>query len=159
MFFVIYLWGCYTTNFNVATYSFYLFIMTKAIYFWHFDIWNDKVINTRLEILQWILRTLISITSNAFSSNLAGYDELVYKLSLKYLQQKGHDIENNKIQRVKINTNTIISWWCIYQNIKRQQLSSFGKSTNPFSRSNTQRRWHSCTIRPTRPDKIPSSWH
>ena len=35
------------------------------------------------------------------------YDELVYKLTLKYLRQKGYDIGNNKIPRVK--TNTIIS--------------------------------------------------
>jgi hypothetical protein len=31
----------------------------------------------------------------------AGYDELVYKLNLKYLHQKGYDIGNNKIPRVK----------------------------------------------------------
>jgi hypothetical protein len=36
------------------------------------------------------------------------YDELVYKLTLKYLRQKGYDIGNNKIPRVKANT-TIIS--------------------------------------------------
>jgi hypothetical protein len=29
------------------------------------------------------------------------YDELVYKLTLKYLRQKGYDIGNNKIPRVK----------------------------------------------------------
>ncbi|MGE5662350.1 MAG: hypothetical protein ACM3X1_08905 [Ignavibacteriales bacterium] len=29
------------------------------------------------------------------------YDELVYKLTLKYLRQKGHDIWYNKIPRVK----------------------------------------------------------
>jgi hypothetical protein len=32
------------------------------------------------------------------------YDELVYKLTLKYLRQKGYDIGNNKIPRVKVNT-------------------------------------------------------
>ena len=32
------------------------------------------------------------------------YDELVYKLTLKYLRQKGYDIGNNKIPRVKANT-------------------------------------------------------
>jgi hypothetical protein len=31
----------------------------------------------------------------------AGYDELVYKLTLKYLRQRGYDIGNNKIPRVK----------------------------------------------------------
>ena len=31
---------------------------------------------------------------------LAGHDELVYK-SLKYLRQRGYDIGNNKIPRVK----------------------------------------------------------
>ena len=34
----------------------------------------------------------------------AGHDELVYKLTLKYLRQQGHDIGNNKIPRVKANT-------------------------------------------------------
>ena len=29
------------------------------------------------------------------------YDELVYKLTLKYLRQKGYDIGNNKTPRVK----------------------------------------------------------
>jgi hypothetical protein len=29
------------------------------------------------------------------------YDELVYKLSLKYLRQKGYDIGNNTIPRVR----------------------------------------------------------
>jgi hypothetical protein len=32
---------------------------------------------------------------------LAGHDELVYKLTLKYLRQRGYDIGNNKIPRVK----------------------------------------------------------
>jgi hypothetical protein len=31
----------------------------------------------------------------------AGHDELVYKLTLKYLRQQGYDIGNNKIPRVK----------------------------------------------------------
>ena len=31
----------------------------------------------------------------------AGYDELVYKLTLKYLRQKGYDIGYNKLPRVK----------------------------------------------------------
>ena len=29
------------------------------------------------------------------------YDELVYKLTLKYLRQKGHDIGNNTIPRIR----------------------------------------------------------
>ena len=37
----------------------------------------------------------------------AGYDELVYKLTLKYLRQKGYDIGNNTIPRVKAQTSTI----------------------------------------------------
>jgi hypothetical protein len=32
---------------------------------------------------------------------VADYDELVYKLTLKYLRQKGYDIGYNKIPRVK----------------------------------------------------------
>ena len=32
---------------------------------------------------------------------VAEYDELVYKLTLKYLRQKGYDIGYNKIPRVK----------------------------------------------------------
>ncbi|MDQ3851266.1 MAG: hypothetical protein M3299_00355 [Thermoproteota archaeon] len=32
---------------------------------------------------------------------LADYDELVYKLTLKYLRQKGYDIGYNKLPRVK----------------------------------------------------------
>jgi hypothetical protein len=32
---------------------------------------------------------------------VAKYDELVYKLTLKYLRQKGYDIGYNKIPRVK----------------------------------------------------------
>ncbi len=32
---------------------------------------------------------------------LADHDELVYKLTLKYLRQRGYDIGNNKIPRVK----------------------------------------------------------
>jgi hypothetical protein len=32
---------------------------------------------------------------------MAGYDELVYKLTLKYLRQRGYDIGYNKIPRVK----------------------------------------------------------
>ena len=32
---------------------------------------------------------------------VADHDELVYKLTLKYLRQKGYDIGNNKIPRVK----------------------------------------------------------
>ncbi len=35
---------------------------------------------------------------------ITDYDELVYKLTLKYLRQKGYDIGNNKIPRVKANT-------------------------------------------------------
>ncbi|MFL6460336.1 MAG: hypothetical protein ACJ71J_05235 [Nitrososphaeraceae archaeon] len=30
------------------------------------------------------------------------YDELVYKLTLKYLRQKGYDIGNNTIPRIRI---------------------------------------------------------
>jgi hypothetical protein len=32
---------------------------------------------------------------------VADYDELVYKLTLKYLRQKGYDIGYNKLPRVK----------------------------------------------------------
>jgi hypothetical protein len=32
---------------------------------------------------------------------VANYDELVYKLTLKYLRQKGYDIGYNKLPRVK----------------------------------------------------------
>ena len=32
---------------------------------------------------------------------VANHDELVYKLTLKYLRQSGYDIGNNKIPRVK----------------------------------------------------------
>ena len=32
---------------------------------------------------------------------VAGHDELVYKLTLKYLRQRGYDIGNNTIPRVK----------------------------------------------------------
>lgn len=32
---------------------------------------------------------------------LADHDELVYKLTLKYLRQRGFDIGNNKIPRIK----------------------------------------------------------
>ena len=32
---------------------------------------------------------------------MADHDELVYKLTLKYLRQRGNDIGNNKIPRVK----------------------------------------------------------
>ena len=32
---------------------------------------------------------------------VADHDELVYKLTLKYLRQRGYDIGNNKIPRVK----------------------------------------------------------
>jgi hypothetical protein len=32
---------------------------------------------------------------------MADYDELVYKLTLKYLRQKGYDIGYNKVPRVK----------------------------------------------------------
>jgi hypothetical protein len=35
---------------------------------------------------------------------ITDYDELVYKLTLKYLRQKGYDIGSNKIPRVKANT-------------------------------------------------------
>jgi hypothetical protein len=40
---------------------------------------------------------------------ITDFDELVYKLTLKYLRQKGYDIGNNKIPRVKASTPTIIS--------------------------------------------------
>ena len=33
--------------------------------------------------------------------DLTNYDELVYKLTLKYLKQKGYDIGNNRIPRIK----------------------------------------------------------
>ena len=33
----------------------------------------------------------------------AGHDELVYKLTLKYLRQQGYDIGNNRTPRVKPN--------------------------------------------------------
>ena len=36
---------------------------------------------------------------------VADHDELVYKLTLKYLRQRGYDIGNNKIPRVKRSTN------------------------------------------------------
>ena len=32
---------------------------------------------------------------------IANHDELVYKLTLKYLREKGYDIGNNKIPRIK----------------------------------------------------------
>ena len=32
---------------------------------------------------------------------MTGFDELVYKLTLKYLRQKGYDIGYNKLPRVK----------------------------------------------------------
>ena len=32
---------------------------------------------------------------------VTGYDELVYKLTLKYLRERGYDIGNHKIPRVK----------------------------------------------------------
>ena len=32
--------------------------------------------------------------------NTAGHDELVYKLTLKYLRQQGYNIGNNKIQEL-----------------------------------------------------------
>jgi hypothetical protein len=32
---------------------------------------------------------------------VAHHDELVYKLTLKYLRQRGYDIGNNKVPRVK----------------------------------------------------------
>ena len=35
------------------------------------------------------------------------YDELIYKLTLKYLRQNGYDIGNNKIPRVKVFCNII----------------------------------------------------
>ena len=34
---------------------------------------------------------------------IANHDELVYKLTLKYLREKGYDIGNNKIPRIKNN--------------------------------------------------------
>jgi len=37
---------------------------------------------------------------------VADNDELVYKLTLKYLRQKGFDIGNNKLPRVKSPMNT-----------------------------------------------------
>jgi hypothetical protein len=40
---------------------------------------------------------------------ITDFDELVYKLTLKYLRQKGYDIGNNKIPRVKASTTTNIS--------------------------------------------------
>jgi len=36
--------------------------------------------------------------------DMAYHDELVYKLTLKYLRQQGYDIGNNKTPRVKSNT-------------------------------------------------------
>ena len=33
--------------------------------------------------------------------HIANHDELVYKLTLKYLREKGYDIGNNKIPRIK----------------------------------------------------------
>jgi hypothetical protein len=36
--------------------------------------------------------------------DMADHDELVYKLTLKYLRQQGFDIGNNKIPRVKLAT-------------------------------------------------------
>ena len=33
---------------------------------------------------------------------VTGYDELIYKLTLKYLRQKGYDIGNNIIPRVRV---------------------------------------------------------
>jgi hypothetical protein len=36
---------------------------------------------------------------------VADHDELVYKLTLKYLRQRRYDIGNNKIPRVKKSTN------------------------------------------------------
>jgi hypothetical protein len=39
---------------------------------------------------------------------VADYDELVYKLTLKYLRQKGYDIGYNKLPRVKANITTIL---------------------------------------------------
>jgi hypothetical protein len=40
------------------------------------------------------------------------YDELVYKLTLKYLRQKGYDIGNNTIPRIRLH-------------VKHSSLSSF----------------------------------
>jgi hypothetical protein len=38
---------------------------------------------------------------------LTGYDELVYKLTLKYLRQKGYDIGNNMSPRIKNNNDEV----------------------------------------------------
>jgi hypothetical protein len=38
---------------------------------------------------------------------VAGHDELVYKLSLKYLRQHGYDIGNYKTPRVRARTSII----------------------------------------------------
>ena len=42
---------------------------------------------------------------NKSTWKVADHDELVYKSTLKYLRQGGHDIGNNKIPRVKKSMN------------------------------------------------------
>ena len=54
--------------------------------------------NTEL-LLEEILK--MGEVSRATILEKADYDELVYKLTLKYLRQKGYDIGYNKIPRVK----------------------------------------------------------
>jgi hypothetical protein len=47
--------------------------------------------------------------SRATTLEKADYGELVYKLTLKYLRQKGYDIGYNKIPRVKALLDHILS--------------------------------------------------
>ena len=51
-----------------------------------------------------LLSEEISMTAEASWKRVlevADHDELVYKLTLKYLRQRGYDISNNTIPRVK----------------------------------------------------------
>jgi hypothetical protein len=62
-----------------------------------------------------LLSEEISSTGEVSSNRvleLTDYDELVYKLTLKYLRQKGYDIDTNTIPRVK-RSNCFESLVCL----------------------------------------------
>ena len=52
------------------------------------------------ELLSEEISNTIKVSWNRLLE-LTDYDELVYKLTLKYLRQKGYDIGNNAIPRIK----------------------------------------------------------
>ena len=91
---VVYLWRKAITLIVVIA----VFMLIKTVRPW------SNVRKKPEKILEVLSKELLENGEVSWTRVLdtAGHDELVYKLTLKYLRQQGYDIGNNKIPRVSL---------------------------------------------------------